>query len=102
MIAEHKELNGSSCQDGAGTRVERARRPRSSSEKQHDKVLDLDRQEPLVGRPHVQTPRCLDWSGDGKGGTEIGGRLGAAQTGGPTRRDYLASLVTSPGFTLEV
>jgi hypothetical protein len=30
-------LNGSPCQDGAGTRVERARRPRSSSEN----VMDM-------------------------------------------------------------
>jgi hypothetical protein len=53
VITRHKKLNGSACQDGAGTRVELAPRPI----RQHDIVLDLDRQEPLVGRPHVQTPR---------------------------------------------
>jgi hypothetical protein len=36
---------------------------------QHDIVLDLDRQEPLVGRPHRQTRRGLVWGGDAKGWT---------------------------------
>jgi hypothetical protein len=88
VIAEHKELNGSSYQDGAGARVERARRARSSGEKQHDTVLHLDRQELLVGRPQVQTPRCLDWSGDGEGWTEIGGRLGATDRVRDGHRDW--------------
>ena len=48
---------------------------------QHDIVLDLDRQEPLVGRPHMQTPRGLHLGGDGNGWTEIGGRLRATDRG---------------------
>ena len=37
VITEHRKLNGSHCHDGAGTRVERARRPRYSSES----VMDM-------------------------------------------------------------
>ena len=41
-------------------------------------MLDLDRQEPLVGRPHMQTPRGLDPSGDASDWTRIDERLEVA------------------------
>jgi hypothetical protein len=40
-------------------------------------VLDLDRQEPLVRRPHIQTPQGLDWGSGARDWTGIAGRLGA-------------------------
>ncbi len=49
---------------------------------QHDVVLDPDRQEPLVGRPHTQTPRGLDPSGDASDWTRIDERLEVAGTVG--------------------
>ena len=39
---------------------------------QHDIVLDRDRQESLVRRPHVQTPRGLACGGDARDWTGIG------------------------------
>jgi hypothetical protein len=44
---------------------------------QHDIVLDLDRQKPLVRRPHMQTPQRPDWGGDARRWTGISGRLAA-------------------------
>jgi hypothetical protein len=44
---------------------------------QHDIVLDLNRQEPLVGRPHMQTPQGSDWGGDARGRTRNRRSLGA-------------------------
>ena len=55
---------------------------------QHDIVLDLDRQEPLVRRPQMLTPLGLDWGGDGKGWTQIGGRLETTDRVRDGRRDW--------------
>jgi hypothetical protein len=41
---------------------------------QHDIVLDLDRQEPLVRRPHMQTLPGLDWGNDPVVGPESADR----------------------------
>jgi hypothetical protein len=51
-------------------------------------LLDQDRQEPLIERPHIQTSRGLDWGGNAKGWTEIGGRLGATAGVRDGRRDW--------------
>ncbi len=55
---------------------------------QHDIVLDLDRQEPLVGRPCMQTPQGLYWGSDACDWTGIGGRLGATDRVRDGDRDW--------------
>ena len=54
---------------------------------QHEIMIDLDRQKPLVGRPHMQTPRSFDWGGNVRDWTGIGGRLEAADSVRDGRRN---------------
>jgi hypothetical protein len=61
-ITVHKKLNGSPCQDGAGTRVERARRPRSSSESVMDMSIYSPASSQWATQRRFEPPPCLGTS----------------------------------------
>jgi hypothetical protein len=58
VITEHKMLSGSPCQDGAGTRVERASRPRSSSESVMDMSVYSSALSQWVTQRRLEPPPC--------------------------------------------